>query len=176
MQALLMLLRQRLSAAAVPWAVPGRWVGWAVWHVITAGAAWCQPRGTSRCLRSSHTDARPSCAWFGCGATWDEVCAPNSAQDPSESNVQPFVRVLSAPQILPPEAILQCGLLALWQAGDAVSAVDLTRWALGGRLPLLALPHACASLLAGATPDFPLPLLQPAGETRPGVRSSTFVT
>jgi len=66
-------------------------------------------------------------------------------------------------QILHPETILLCALLALWQAGDPVSSTDLIRWTLNGRLPLLALPHVCAPMLAAGALEFPLPLLQPAG-------------
>ena len=43
------------------------------------------------------------------------------------------------------------------------SPVDLVRWSLAGLLPAMALPHACAGVLAVAPPEFPLQLLQPQG-------------
>lgn len=67
-------------------------------------------------------------------------------------------------QILPPDTILVCALLAAVVMREAITPSDLVRWTLSGRLPLLMLPHVCRPALEHAPPGFLLPLLQPSGK------------
>ncbi len=69
-------------------------------------------------------------------------------------------------QALNPDAVLAVSFLGCWYLREAVTPMDILRWASDGRLPVLSLPPLSAKLLQSAqAADCTLPpaLLHPTG-------------
>ena len=105
-------------------------------------------------------------------AAWKVLASPEARHlshpaDLSLLGVRGCMPVTSAcSQVLHPDTLLAVLFLGCWVGREAVTGMDILRWANDGSLPFLSLGALSKPLLEtldAASLGFPLPLLEPSG-------------